>query len=63
MPVKNSIAEMHEDITKWRRHLHENPELMFDVHDTAAFVQDRLKEFGVDEITPGIGQTGLLAHS
>ncbi|WP_127112456.1 M20 aminoacylase family protein [Shimia sediminis] len=61
MPVKNSIAEMHKEITGWRRYLHEHPELMYDVHETAAFVQDRLKEFGVDEITPGIGQTGVVA--
>lgn len=61
MPIRNRIAQMHEEITGWRRHLHENPELLFDVHETAGFVQERLKEFGVDEITPGIGQTGVVA--
>ncbi|MEP2532808.1 M20 aminoacylase family protein [Shimia sp.] len=61
MPIKNSFAEMQEEITGWRRHLHKNPELMFDVHETAAFVEARLKEFGVDEITTGIGRTGLVA--
>ncbi|MEC8195871.1 MAG: M20/M25/M40 family metallo-hydrolase, partial [Pseudomonadota bacterium] len=61
MPVRNRIAQMHEEITGWRRHLHENPELMFDVHETAEFVQAHLKEFGVDEITPGIGRTGVVA--
>ncbi|KPA21991.1 putative hydrolase YxeP [Shimia sp. SK013] len=61
MPIRNRLAEMHSEITGWRRHLHENPELMFDVHETAAFVQARLKEFGVDEITPGIGRTGVVA--
>ncbi|NOD98443.1 amidohydrolase [Ruegeria sp. HKCCD6228] len=61
MPVKNRLAEMHGDITKWRRHLHAHPELMYDVHETAAFVVERLREFGVDEITPGIGRTGVVA--
>lgn len=61
MPVKNRLAEMHAEITKWRRHLHTHPELMYDVQETAAFVVDRLKEFGVDEITPGIGKTGVVA--
>ena len=61
MPVKNRLAEMHDEITKWRRHLHANPELMYDVHETAGFVVDRLKAFGVDEITPGIGKTGVVA--
>ncbi len=61
MPVKNRFAEMHDEVTKWRRHLHAHPELMYDVHETAAFVVDRLREFGVDEITPGIGKTGVVA--
>ena len=61
MPVKNRFAEMHNEITGWRRHLHAHPELMYDVHETAAFVVERLTEFGVDEITPGIGKTGVVA--
>ncbi|MBL4766718.1 MAG: amidohydrolase [Rhodobacteraceae bacterium] len=61
MPIKNRLAEMHDEITGWRRHLHENPELMFDVHETAAFVVDRLREFGIEDITTGIGQTGVVA--
>jgi len=60
MPIKNRLAEMHAEITGWRRHLHEHPELQFDVHETAAFVADKLKTFGVDEITPGIGRTGVV---
>lgn len=60
MPIKNRLAEMHDEITGWRRHLHENPELQFDVHETAAFVADKLKSFGVDEITPGVGRTGVV---
>ncbi len=61
MPVKNRLAEMHGEITKWRRHLHMHPELMYEVEETAGFVVDRLKEFGVDDITPGIGKTGVVA--
>ncbi|MGI9369799.1 MAG: M20 aminoacylase family protein [Ruegeria sp.] len=61
MPIKNRLAETHGEITKWRRHLHARPELLYDVHETAAFVVERLKEFGVDEVTPGIGKTGVVA--
>ncbi|CUH50580.1 M20 aminoacylase family protein [Shimia marina] len=61
MPIRNRFAELQGEITGWRRHLHAHPELMFDVHETAEFVQARLKEFGVDEITPGIGRTGVVA--
>ncbi|AAV96052.1 amidohydrolase [Ruegeria pomeroyi] len=61
MPIKNRLADMKEEITGWRRHLHAHPELMFDVHQTAAFVAERLREFGVDDITTGIGRTGVVA--
>ncbi len=60
MPVKNRLAEMQPEIAAWRRHLHENPELMYDVHDTAAFVAARLREFGCDEVVTGIGKTGVV---
>ena len=61
MPVLNRIAAMAEEMTAWRRHLHQHPELSFDCHQTAAFVVARLREFGVDEIHERIGQTGVVA--
>ena len=60
MPVKNRLAEMHDEITGWRRDFHEHPELLFDVHRTAARVADLLRSFGVDEVVPGIGRTGVV---
>jgi amidohydrolase len=61
MPVINRIADYANDMTAWRRHLHQNPELGFACVKTAAFVTERLREFGVDEIHEGIGQTGVVA--
>ncbi|MGV6812507.1 MAG: M20 aminoacylase family protein [Brevirhabdus sp.] len=61
MPVVNRIADYAEDMKTWRRHLHAHPELKFDCYETAAFVVERLKEFGVDEIHEGIAQTGVVA--
>jgi len=60
MPIVNRIAEFHPEITAWRRDLHANPELMFDVHRTAASVAEKLKAFGCDEVVPGIGRTGVV---
>ena len=60
MPVVNRIAEFHPEITAWRRDLHAHPELLYDVHRTAASVADRLKSFGCDEVVPGIGRTGVV---
>ncbi len=49
------------DMTNWRRHIHANPETAFEEVDTAAFVVERLKAFGVDEIHTGIATTGVVA--
>ncbi|MFY9211715.1 MAG: M20 aminoacylase family protein [Aestuariivita sp.] len=61
MPIKNRIADMAPDIQGWRRDLHEHPELRFEEHRTSAFVADRLREFGCDEVVSGVGQTGVVA--
>ncbi len=61
MPIKNRFAETHAEITGWRRHLHQYPELQFDVHETAKFVEERLRSFGITDITTGIGRTGVVA--
>ncbi|WP_417523791.1 M20 aminoacylase family protein [Marinovum sp.] len=60
MPVKNRFAELQDEITAWRRDLHENPELLFDTHRTAATVADKLRAFGCDEVVTGIGRTGVV---
>jgi amidohydrolase len=60
MPIVNRIAEFHREITAWRRDLHAHPELLYDVHRTAAIVAEKLKSFGCDEVVPGIGQTGVV---
>ncbi|MWB78916.1 amidohydrolase [Pseudooceanicola sp. 216_PA32_1] len=61
MPVKNRFAELQAEITEWRRDLHENPEILFDVHRTAGVVEEKLKSFGCDEVVTGIGRTGVVA--
>ena len=60
MPILNRAAELQNEVTEWRRHIHERPELLFAVENTAAFVAEKLKEFGVDEIVTGIGRTGVV---
>ena len=60
MPVVNRIADHAAEITAWRRDLHANPELLYDVHRTAASVADKLRAFGCDEVVTGVGQTGVV---
>ena len=61
MPVINRIADFTAEMTGWRRHLHAHPELQFDCHQTAAFVAQKLRDFGVDEIHEGIATSGIVA--
>lgn len=60
MAIVNRIAEFHPEIVAWRRDLHAHPELLYDVHRTAASVADKLKAFGCDEVVTGIGRTGVV---
>jgi hippurate hydrolase len=60
MPIVNRVADLQPDIQAWRRDIHQHPELLYDVHRTAAFVADRLREFGCDEVVTGIGKTGVV---
>lgn len=60
MPVNNRIAARSDVIKEWRRHLHQNPEIMYEVQETAAFVAQKLREFGCDEVVEGLGRTGVV---
>src|SRR5690606_5527289 len=55
MPILNRAAELHDEVTGWRRQLHAMPEILYEVHETAAFVAGKLREFGCDEVATGIG--------
>jgi hippurate hydrolase len=60
MPVINRIAEFHDDMTAWRRDLHAHPELGLAEHRTSGIVQEKLREFGVDEVHAGLAGTGVV---
>ena len=60
MPVLNRIADFHADMATWRQDLHQHPELAFQETRTAGVVEQRLHEFGVDEVHAGIAGTGVV---
>ena len=60
MPIVNRFADYHEDIVAWRHDLHRHPEILYEVHRTAAVVAEQLRSFGVDELATGIGRTGVV---
>ena len=61
MPIVNRIADYASEMADWRHHLHRNPELSLDCHQTAAFVVQKLREFGISEIHEGIATSGVVA--
>src|SRR4051812_47214523 len=60
MPVLDRIAAMQAEVAAWRRDIHAHPEILFEVHRTAAGVAEKLKAFGCDEVVTGIGRTGVV---
>ena len=45
MPILNRAAEMQDEVAGWRRQLHQQPELNFDVFKTADFVTHYKKKY------------------
>ncbi|MCH7410955.1 M20 family metallopeptidase [Belliella sp. DSM 111904] len=56
-----SLASQHKaEFIANRRHLHANPELSFQEHNTCAFVQEQLKSFGITDFEVK-ADTGIVA--
>ena len=49
--------ELKEELIGYRRYLHQNPELSFDLPKTTAFVMEKLREFGYEP--QRIGRAGI----
>jgi amidohydrolase len=57
---EQTLRSLYEDMVKWRRHLHENPELSFQEFETARMIADLLESWGL-EVRP-IAGTGIVAR-
>ena len=60
MPIVNRAADLQPEIQAWRHDIHEHPELGYEEKRTSAFVAERLREFGCDEVVTGLGGTGVV---
>ncbi|WP_436517713.1 M20 metallopeptidase family protein [Ekhidna sp. To15] len=56
--IKSLSEEYFEEILEVRRHIHANPELSFQEHNTATFIETKLHEFGIQN-TERIADTGV----
>ena len=57
MPIVNRVADLHKEITAWRRDIHAHPELLYDVHRTAATRRRQAQELRLRR-----GGAGHRAH-
>ena len=61
MQIIDRIAQIHGDLTNWRRDIHAHPELGFEEQRTSDLVAAKLAEFGC-EVYRGIGKTGVVGR-
>ena len=54
------LDKLVQEMTDWRRDLHAHPEFGFEEMRTSAFVASKLREFGLDDVTEGVGGTGVV---
>ncbi|MGH2600482.1 MAG: M20 metallopeptidase family protein [Dehalococcoidia bacterium] len=58
--VSADVRAMAEPIVGWRRHLHREPEVSHEEHETQRWLMATLLEFGIDEVR-GVAGTGVVA--
>ncbi|MBT4014326.1 MAG: amidohydrolase, partial [Deltaproteobacteria bacterium] len=59
MTIINKINDFHDEMTAWRRDIHQHPELAYEEKWTSDFVATKLEEFGI-EIHRGLAKTGVV---
>lgn len=58
--IRLEIRDLQLQLVTWRRNLHQKPELAFQEQITAAFIAQKLQEWGIYHQT-GIAKTGIVA--
>ncbi|MEE2717229.1 MAG: M20 aminoacylase family protein [SAR324 cluster bacterium] len=59
MQIKAEIQAFHDEMTQWRRDIHQHPELGFVEHRTSEVVAKKLQSFGL-EVHQGLATTGVV---
>src|SRR5579875_869126 len=49
--AEQMLQQVTEEVVRWRRHLHQNPELSFQEQQTSQFVYETLRSFGELELS------------
>jgi len=56
--IRSLADEYFDEVLSIRRYIHANPELSFEEHNTAKFIEEKLKEFGITGVQR-IAETGV----
>jgi hippurate hydrolase len=59
MPIRSELVELADEMQRWRRYLHANPETAYEERNTAEFIAALLDEWGV-EVHRGLAATGVV---
>lgn len=57
--IRSKAEEYFPEVQAIRHHIHANPELSFEEHKTAAFISEKLTEYGIEHQT-GVAGTGVI---
>jgi len=60
MNIYKEIEELHTEMQAWRQHFHQFPETAFKEINTARFISEKLRSFGLD-VHEGLAKTGVVA--
>ncbi|WP_143833206.1 M20 metallopeptidase family protein [Oceanobacillus timonensis] len=58
--IHAQLEQSFEEVQGWRRYMHQHPELSFQEVHTAAYIEEKLKSFGL-EVQKNIGGNGLIS--
>ena len=58
--IRPEILDLQSDLVQWRRRLHQKPELGFEEHLTAKFIEQQLQKWDISYQT-AIAKTGIVA--
>lgn len=57
--IKERAAQLHQELSAIRRHLHAHPELSFEEYQTAQYIENKLRELGLEP--QRMANTGVVA--
>ena len=48
MKIRKHIKDFIPEMNKWRHHIHANPEIAYEEHNTSDFIATKLNEFNIE---------------